>query len=146
MASSTAEASLSKDTSPKADVVPVIDFSLFRSEKQLQVAKELFAAFKDSGFVYLRNHAVPQDIVDEAFRWVRLFFAANSLFLNTAEYAIECKVLRFTAGDQRQGTTSARGMVAQGVLRSRQRESLPDAIRQGNHRRTQENSRSKGVI
>lgn len=57
---------------PKSNsVVPLIDFSRFRKEKTLEPAKELFAAFQDSGFAYLQNHGVPQEVVDEAFAWVR---------------------------------------------------------------------------
>jgi isopenicillin N synthase-like dioxygenase len=57
---------------PKShSVVPLIDFSHFRQEKSLEPARELFAAFRDSGFVYLQNHGVPQEVVDEAFVWVR---------------------------------------------------------------------------
>jgi isopenicillin N synthase-like dioxygenase len=54
-------------------IVPLIDFSKFQSktpEDTRQVADELFEAFKDSGFVYLQNHNLPQEVVDEAFAWV----------------------------------------------------------------------------
>jgi isopenicillin N synthase-like dioxygenase len=53
------------------ELVPVVDFAPFREEKSLEKAKELFAAFRDSGFVYLQNHGVPEEIVEEAFSWVR---------------------------------------------------------------------------
>jgi non-haem dioxygenase in morphine synthesis N-terminal len=56
-----------------ANVVPVIDFSQFRSsnpDTALETAQKLFAAFRDSGFVYLQNHGLPQEVVDEAFTWV----------------------------------------------------------------------------
>lgn len=71
MAPSAVDVDPSGDASQSHEVVPVIDFSLFRKEKSLEKAKKLFAAFRDSGFVYLQNHGVPQDIVDEAFAWVR---------------------------------------------------------------------------
>jgi isopenicillin N synthase-like dioxygenase len=59
------------DAPKSREVVPIIDFFPFRAEKSLEKAKELFAAFQDSGFVYLQNHGIPQEIVDEAFAWVR---------------------------------------------------------------------------
>jgi isopenicillin N synthase-like dioxygenase len=71
MAPSAVDVNSSGDASQNHEVVPVIDFSLFLKVKSLEKAKELFAAFRDSGFVYLQNHGVPQDIVDEAFTWVR---------------------------------------------------------------------------
>lgn len=64
---------ISSGYTPKSqEVVPVVDFFPFRKERSLEKAKELFAAFRDSGFVYLQNHGVPQEVVDEAFAWVRL--------------------------------------------------------------------------
>ena len=52
--------------------IPVLDFFSFRhgsTEESQQVATALFEAFRDVGFVYLRNHGLPQEIVDEAFSW-----------------------------------------------------------------------------
>jgi hypothetical protein len=71
MAPSAVDANCSGDSPQNHEAVTVIDFSSFRREKSLEKARELFAAFRDSGFVYLQNHGVPQDIVDEAFAWVR---------------------------------------------------------------------------
>jgi isopenicillin N synthase-like dioxygenase len=71
MASSDAETIHGNKTIGSEGVVPIVDFSSFRSERSLKTGKELFAAFKDSGFVYLQNHGVPQDVLDEAFAWVR---------------------------------------------------------------------------
>jgi len=71
MAPSVLNMALPKETPPNHEAVPVIDFSPFREEKSLEKAKELFAAFRDSGFVYLQNHGIPQEVVDEAFVWVR---------------------------------------------------------------------------
>jgi isopenicillin N synthase-like dioxygenase len=71
MAPSAVDMISSRETSKSRPVVPVIDFSSFRREKSLEKATELFAAFRDSGFVYLQNHGVPQEVVDEAFAWVR---------------------------------------------------------------------------
>lgn len=42
--------------------IPVIDFGKFRSasspEDKKQTAKDIVSAFKESGFVYLKNHGV----------------------------------------------------------------------------------------
>lgn len=57
------------------DGIPVVDFSAFisggpgQSEK---IGKEVFVAFRDVGFVYLKDHGLSQEIVDEAFSWVRI--------------------------------------------------------------------------
>jgi hypothetical protein len=71
MAPSAVNMTSSRETPESHEVVPIIDFSPFRKEKSLEKVKELFAAFRDSGFVYLQNHGVPQEVVDEAFAWVR---------------------------------------------------------------------------
>jgi hypothetical protein len=52
------------------DVVPVIDFSPFILHESPQTAAAIVSAFKSSGFVYLINHGMSQDLVDEAFSWV----------------------------------------------------------------------------
>lgn len=56
-----------------ASHVPLVDFTTFRSGTPNQaktISKQLYEAFRDVGFVYLKNHGVPQDVVDEAFSWV----------------------------------------------------------------------------
>ncbi|GFP56406.1 hypothetical protein ACSS6W_006685 [Trichoderma asperelloides] len=57
--------------------IPVVDFTLARTgseEDRRRVAKELYEAFKNVGFAYVRNHGVPQEVVDEAFVWNHRFF------------------------------------------------------------------------
>ncbi|KAM0253060.1 hypothetical protein ACHAQJ_007436 [Trichoderma viride] len=57
--------------------IPVVDFALARTgseEDRQRVAKELYEAFKNVGFAYVKNHGVPEDAVDEAFLWNRKFF------------------------------------------------------------------------
>ncbi|RFU75572.1 flavonol synthase flavanone 3-hydroxylase [Trichoderma arundinaceum] len=58
--------------------IPMIDLGPARtgSEEDTQrVAKELYEAFRNVGFAYVKNHGVPQDVVDEAFLWSRKFFS-----------------------------------------------------------------------
>ncbi|KAI9740778.1 MAG: hypothetical protein M1818_004743 [Claussenomyces sp. TS43310] len=58
--------------------VPIVDFAAFLSddgEESSKAAEELFNAFKDVGFVYLQNHSLPQDVIDEAFTYSAKFFA-----------------------------------------------------------------------
>jgi hypothetical protein len=53
--------------------IPVVDFALARTgsdEDRRRVAKELYEAFRNVGFAYVKNHGVPEDVVDEAFLWV----------------------------------------------------------------------------
>lgn len=53
--------------------IPVVDFTLARTgseEDRRGVAKELYEAFKNVGFAYVKNHGVPQEAVVEAFIWV----------------------------------------------------------------------------
>ncbi|KAF2419758.1 Clavaminate synthase-like protein [Tothia fuscella] len=57
--------------------VPVVDFGQFlngsREEKQ-KIASKIDVAFRKVGFVYLSNHGVPQERVDECFEWSKKFF------------------------------------------------------------------------
>lgn len=74
-------ASAAVDLNPDStkEVIPLIDFSKFQSEKSIQTAKKLFDAFQNSGFVYLKNHGVSQNVVDEAFAWVGLLLSSKGL-------------------------------------------------------------------
>jgi hypothetical protein len=72
------------DAGHSPSVVPIIDFSKFRSsnpDEALATSQKLFAAFRDSGFAYLQDHGLSQEVVDEAFAWVSLphYGAACSL-------------------------------------------------------------------
>ncbi|KAF2679147.1 Clavaminate synthase-like protein [Lentithecium fluviatile CBS 122367] len=57
--------------------IPVVDFDKFlqgsESEKE-DVAKQIDKAFREVGFVYLRNHGVDNGLVDECFEWVCILF------------------------------------------------------------------------
>jgi len=55
--------------------IPLIDFSKFRkaaspAEKR-QVSDELVQGFKDVGFIYLKNHGIPESDIANVFQKVR---------------------------------------------------------------------------
>ena len=57
--------------------IPIVDFSKFMNgseEDKLRVARELDDAFQRVGFVHLKNHSVPSDMVNECFTWSKRFF------------------------------------------------------------------------
>ncbi|KAM5482566.1 hypothetical protein McanCB56680_003522 [Microsporum canis] len=57
--------------------IPVVDFAPFHdgsAEEAKATAQKIFEAFRDVGFVYLKNHGVPQEVVDEAFSWSQRLF------------------------------------------------------------------------
>lgn len=54
--------------------IPVIDLTPTRTgtpEEAARTARDIYLAFKNVGFAYIKNHGVPQHLVDEAFAWVR---------------------------------------------------------------------------
>ncbi|RPA95192.1 Clavaminate synthase-like protein [Choiromyces venosus 120613-1] len=57
--------------------IPLIDFSLFlhgdEQEKEA-VAKRIADGFKDAGFIYIKNHGIPQETVDRVFAESAAFF------------------------------------------------------------------------
>ncbi|CAI7644756.1 unnamed protein product [Penicillium manginii] len=57
-------------------VIPVVDFAKWTAggSSRLQIAQDIVAACKKVGFVYIVNHPVPDQLVDQAFLWSRLFF------------------------------------------------------------------------
>ncbi|KND91125.1 putative 2-oxoglutarate/Fe(II)-dependent dioxygenase [Tolypocladium ophioglossoides CBS 100239] len=61
--------------------VPVVDFQLLNSSddaEQHAAVDQLDAAFRECGFVYICNHAIEPERVDQAFGWSRRFFAQSS--------------------------------------------------------------------
>jgi isopenicillin N synthase-like dioxygenase len=52
--------------------VQVIDFGAFvDGSKKQEVADSMFTSLRDTGFVYLANHSLPQEKIDAMFEWVR---------------------------------------------------------------------------
>jgi isopenicillin N synthase-like dioxygenase len=52
--------------------IPVVDFKKLSGnpEERKVTLQQLDDAFKSFRFIYLSNHTIPQEIVDEAFSWV----------------------------------------------------------------------------
>lgn len=60
--------------------IPLIDFPAFLSDDQAtkkSTAQALLAGFQDAGFVYLRNHGIPQSVVENTFGESAKFFARS---------------------------------------------------------------------
>ncbi|KAH7309828.1 hypothetical protein B0I35DRAFT_359293 [Stachybotrys elegans] len=60
--------------------IPIIDFTPLKGEDTeqepfIKAGQEIYEGFKNFGFAYIKNHSVPQDVVDEAFEWSQRFFA-----------------------------------------------------------------------
>ncbi|KAF1946378.1 Clavaminate synthase-like protein [Clathrospora elynae] len=58
--------------------IPIVDFGAFLNgsqEEKARVAKEMDDAFRGVGFVYLRNHGVDAEMVEQCFKWSEKFFA-----------------------------------------------------------------------
>lgn len=61
--------------------IPIVDFSAYTSDQhsdhdlaaRTEVARQIDKAFRTAGFVYLKNHGVPQDQVERCFEWVCVF-------------------------------------------------------------------------
>ncbi|KIV82519.1 hypothetical protein PV11_04622 [Exophiala sideris] len=70
--------------------VPVVDFSLFNHgtpEQRIKTAKDIVAAFKEVGFVYLVNHHVADEDIDQAFQQSARVFKLTQEELNKPEVA-----------------------------------------------------------
>ncbi|THU81631.1 thymine dioxygenase [Dendrothele bispora CBS 962.96] len=56
--------------------IQIIDFKPFLDgSNKTEVAKAILDSFKETGFVYLVNHGVPQNKIDGMFEWSKRFFA-----------------------------------------------------------------------
>jgi hypothetical protein len=57
--------------------IPVVDFGAFLqggADDKRRVAQDIDDAFCKVGFVYLKNHGVGKEVVDECFAWSKKFF------------------------------------------------------------------------
>jgi non-haem dioxygenase in morphine synthesis N-terminal len=52
--------------------IPVVDFSLLvgAQQERVKALQQLDDALATYGFIYLSNHGIPQDMIDDAFSWV----------------------------------------------------------------------------
>ena len=80
------------------DAIPIVSFEKFltgdRADQQ-QVAQHVYDAFSTVGFIYLKDHGIPQSRVDEIFALVSLpraprsyAFSANPLFTSALSLLI----------------------------------------------------------
>ena len=68
------------------DSIPVIDIAALvagEPEAELRAAESMSIAANEVGFFYVRNHGVPQDLIDAAFRVSRAFFESPLELKNT---------------------------------------------------------------
>ena len=64
-------------TPPSTHRVRVIDFSQFlqgSSEERQMIAEQIHLAFRETGFMYLKNHGVDQSLIDQSFSHSKQFF------------------------------------------------------------------------
>jgi hypothetical protein len=62
---------------PTFEAIPQVNFSNINSpfiEERKAVAKEVGAAFRDSGFLYAVNHSIPEKLQSELYRVIKEFF------------------------------------------------------------------------
>ena len=64
-----------------SSTIPVVDFAKWNNssnkDEQFAVAKELTDACRSVGFVYIINHGLPQDLLDQAFDTAKRLFALS---------------------------------------------------------------------
>lgn len=59
---------------PEDLAIPTIDLGPMRSgtpQEVYETGKKVYRAFRDVGFAYIKNHGLPQELLDQAFEWVR---------------------------------------------------------------------------
>lgn len=59
--------------------IPIIDLTLFlkqdsTTELRLETAQELVSACRNVGFVYIKNHGIPQSQLEQAFAFSKAFY------------------------------------------------------------------------
>ena len=58
---------------PDELAIPIIDLEPIRSgtpQEAQETGKKVYEAFKGVGFAYIKNHGLPQELLDQAFVWV----------------------------------------------------------------------------
>ncbi|KIW35588.1 uncharacterized protein PV07_02275 [Cladophialophora immunda] len=63
---------------PEELAIPIIDLEPIRSgtpDEARETGKLVYQAFRDVGFAYIKNHGLPQELLDQAFDWSSKFFA-----------------------------------------------------------------------
>jgi isopenicillin N synthase-like dioxygenase len=65
-----------KPRSPTLDVIPIIDLSSMHGDEAARkmLAAQIRAAAENTGFFYVRNHGIPQDLIQQALEQVKVFF------------------------------------------------------------------------
>lgn len=119
--------------------IPIVDFSAFVDGfvdgDRAKVAKEIDEAFRNAGFVYLKNHGVPQSQVKECFSWVTPPFASAVIsstqeLLNTQlTHRTVQDILRPSPLNQTARSTPTRRQSPPGLLIPRPRKGIPAPIR-----------------
>lgn len=62
---------------PTFETIPQVDFSNINSpslDDRKAIAREVGAAFRDSGFLYAANHGISEDLQEELFAVIKEFF------------------------------------------------------------------------
>ncbi|KAI1870343.1 uncharacterized protein JN550_005271 [Neoarthrinium moseri] len=86
---------LSTDSITSASDMPVIDYQKLtgRANERKEALRLLDKSFQAYGFIYLLNHSIPQEMVDEAFAWCKRFFSLDhsvkSLVAHPASGAVD---------------------------------------------------------
>jgi len=58
---------------PEELAIPIIDLEPVRSgtpKEADETGQKVYEAFRDVGFAYIKNHGLPQELLDQAFEWV----------------------------------------------------------------------------
>ncbi len=66
--------SYTASTPPRIPVVDFKDFTADNAVARLQIARDLVAACREVGFVYITNHGVPEDALAKAFEVSKKFY------------------------------------------------------------------------
>lgn len=64
---------------PTFETIPQVDFSKVNSPSLIErkaIAKEVGAAFRESGFLYAVNHGISEELQAEVYRLMKVFFAS----------------------------------------------------------------------